>query len=248
MGERLQRIKAKWKEKREEYKLELKRQFVHALGVIFVIPIILFPETIAIKIFGVSAVLVAFGHWYFSARRQRHKHFKEFIRNLRLKREKEKTLLAGEKKLQKFESLLLSALKAHLMRKKESPLLSSFYFLLSSIFALLLFGASFAIIGLITLGIGDSASTIVGKKFGRTRLLYNKDKSIEGSFAFFIATFIALLTFFYFFPQYALINKYLLAIFAAFFGALIETIPTANDNATIPVGVSACLWLVLLLL
>ena len=86
---------------------------------------------------------------------------------------------------------------------------------------------------ILTLGLGDGFATIVGKNLGKHRLIGKK--SIEGSLAFFCASFIGLL--FLLGPRFAII--------AAFCGMLIEIIPQeiVDDNLTIPLGVGLILMI-----
>ncbi|MEM4247800.1 MAG: hypothetical protein QXH80_00900 [Candidatus Nanoarchaeia archaeon] len=67
--------------------------------------------------------------------------------------------------------------------------------------------------------------------------------------AFFIAATFAIFIFVHLFPQFAIFNPLLLlAIIAGMAGAIIETIPTVNDNTTIPLGTALVIWLLALLL
>src|SRR3989344_4020064 len=85
----------------------------------------------------------------------------------------------------------------------------------------------------IVLIIGDAFSAIIGKAFGKTELPYNPFKSVEGSIAGLIAASIAA----------AFVLPIPLAIFAAFIGMFIESIPwDLNDNLTMPIGVGFFLW------
>ncbi|HKZ50072.1 MAG TPA: hypothetical protein VJ110_03650 [Candidatus Nanoarchaeia archaeon] len=249
MGKRLNKFKERFQKKREEYVLEIKRQTVHALGILFVIPIVMFSPINAARILAVAAALTAFGHWYISHREIRLKYFKDFIKNLSLKKEERAQILSSAKEFKKFEeSIILGAFK-NFIRQKESPLFSSFLFLLSSLFALLLFGPEFAAIGLVCLGIGDAFSTLIGKRFGKIKLLHNKDKSMEGSLAFFFSAFAAVYLFLMLVPSFVLFNNLMItAALAAILGTAIETLPAMNDNATLPIGISVFLWLILLLL
>ena len=82
------------------------------------------------------------------------------------------------------------------------------YFFIGIILTLYFFGFNMAIANsaILMLLIGDSASTIIGKKFGRHKLPFNISKSVEGSLAFFIVGFLCAVT--------------LLPLGPAFFGAI----------------------------
>ncbi len=71
------------------------------------------------------------------------------------------------------------------------------------------------------LGIGDGVSTIIGRR-GRMRLPYNKDKTVEGSLAFFVACL----------PAYAFIGPAVVPL--ALIAAIAESLPGIEDNLLIP--------------
>lgn len=71
---------------------------------------------------------------------------------------------------------------------------------------------------------GDSASTIVGQKWGKNRLPLNKKKTLEGSLAFLVVGLLVALT------QLPLIPAFL----GAFSGALTEAYSPIDDNIPIP--------------
>ena|SRR3989338_9737564 len=82
--------------------------------------------------------------------------------------------------------------------------------------------------------VGDSLSAIVGKAFGKHELPHNPYKSREGSIAGFIGASIAA----------AFVLPIPLAVFAAFIGMAIESLPwDLNDNLTIPLAVGFFLWI-----
>ncbi len=72
----------------------------------------------------------------------------------------------------------------------------------------------------------DTFSTIVGVYFGKTKLKYNRRKSIAGSIANFFAGFIILM----------LVVSFLTAFITAIIIALIESLPHLDDNFNIPVS------------
>ena len=86
----------------------------------------------------------------------------------------------------------------------------------------------------VVLIIGDSLSAVVGKAIGKHELPYNPYKSIEGTVAGFMGASIAA----------AFVLPIPLAIFAAFIGMFVESIPwDLNDNLTIPLAVGFFLWI-----
>jgi dolichol kinase len=100
------------------------------------------------------------------------------------------------------------------------------YFFLGIIATLIIFSfnLSIAYSAILLLLIGDSLSTIVGRKFGTHKLPFNKNKSFEGSSAFFIVGLICCLI--------------LLPPIPAFTGVLAGTLTEAyspvDDNIPIP--------------
>ncbi len=84
---------------------------------------------------------------------------------------------------------------------------------------------------MVILGLGDAASTLAGKD-GEHSLPYNKNKTIEGTIAFFIASL----------PAYYFIGP--LAIPLALVATLAETIPSVEDNITVPIA--CCLFLLVI--
>jgi dolichol kinase len=93
-----------------------------------------------------------------------------------------------------------------------------------------------ALVAIYTLAIADPLSAIIGIRFGKTKVVENK--SLEGSLAFFGATF--LITFFVFFwwtsfLKIMLGTIILLSFLVAFICSLFEMIPLRiDDNLTIP--------------
>jgi len=77
---------------------------------------------------------------------------------------------------------------------------------------------------ILILALGDSISTMVGKRFGKTVLPYNRKKSLEGTLGFF---FVSLLSWHFVGP---------LAIPLALVAAAAETIPGVEDNLAVPVA------------
>ena len=105
------------------------------------------------------------------------------------------------------------------------------YYLLGCLFVILFFGKnnhSIIIASLLIMSISDSFAAIIGIKFGQTKLY--KNKSLEGSFSFFITAFIILVCF--------VSDLHLFeSIFVAFIITLIElfSYQQLNDNITIPI-------------
>lgn len=116
-------------------------------------------------------------------------------------------------------------------RKKEKIMLVAIYYsiavIIISILAYFEFLSFIAYIcGLLIFGICDGTSTIFGILYGRHKIFYNKDKSYEGSFAFFVFAVIIGVIFFRSFEKVILI---------ALFSTFIESLPKVDDNFTLPI-------------
>jgi dolichol kinase len=83
-------------------------------------------------------------------------------------------------------------------------------------------------IALIVMSLADANAAIIGVGYGNTKLL---NKSLEGSFAFYVTTF----TILYIFKIPLIISLFISVI--ATFTELIE-IPKINDNISIPLSVA----------
>jgi dolichol kinase len=77
-----------------------------------------------------------------------------------------------------------------------------------------------------TLSVGDAASTLIGKFFGKIRI---GKKSLEGTVSFVIFGFLG---------AYAFLREPVSAFVLAFVGAIIELFSKYDDNLTIPLGLS----------
>jgi len=101
---------------------------------------------------------------------------------------------------------------------------ASFVFL-GALITYVLFDPKVAGIGLIIMSLADANAAIIGVGYGKTKLL---NKTLEGSFAFYITTFIILYIF-----KIPLMLSFLVSLITTL-TELIE-IPRINDNITIPV-------------
>lgn len=121
--------------------------------------------------------------------------------------------------------LLFSTILRKCKRKNDER--GFVYFFVGIILTLYLFKFNIAIANaaIIIFLLGDSASTIFGKRFGKTRLPFNKRKTIVGTSAFFIVALLGALT------QLPLLP----ALFGAFCGAITEAYSPIDDNILIPV-------------
>ncbi len=134
-----------------------------------------------------------------------------------------------------------------LLRKHESDraakrLNGATYVLIAATLSILIFPKIIAVTSFMILIISDMTSALVGRRFGRTRFL---GKSLEGSAGFFLSALLVIAVT----PKigYAL-GEYLIGIFAAAVGAVVEALPFhIDDNLTVPLSVGATLWICYLL-
>jgi len=96
-----------------------------------------------------------------------------------------------------------------------------------------IFSRNFLIAVLAAIFIGDPLATIVGVKFGKHRIFYNREKSVEGSFAYFVAVLAV---------AYPFIGLYALPI--ALIAAFVESWGIEiDDNLMVPIILSILLFL-----
>jgi dolichol kinase len=123
-------------------------------------------------------------------------------------------------------------------KDKESPGRGALRFFIGSFLTLIIFRHSPEIVvaGIIVLALGDSASTLGGVAFGRHKLFYNPEKSIEGTFAGLIAAFLGLM----------ILTPFSLAVAASasLVGVIVESLPLGvDDNLTVPVAAGFSVWI-----
>ncbi|MCS6875325.1 MAG: phosphatidate cytidylyltransferase [Aquificaceae bacterium] len=86
----------------------------------------------------------------------------------------------------------------------------------------LLFGKESAMVSVVVLAVGDAFASIVGIRYGRTKI---GSRSVEGTFAFFLSTFLVLMLF---------IDLWR-ALMVSLFSAFVEALPIRlDDNFTVP--------------
>jgi dolichol kinase len=102
-----------------------------------------------------------------------------------------------------------------------------------------------SVLALLTLAFGDPAAAIVGRAFGRVRLLHGR--SLEGLLAFVATAFlVGFPVLRYAAPDLGLADAALATIAAAVAGAIAELLSRRiDDNLTIPLAAAFAAWLVL---
>jgi dolichol kinase len=121
---------------------------------------------------------------------------------------------------------------------------SSTYYAWGMLAALILFQRQAVEAGCLVLAFGDPAASNLGGKFGRAKIL--RDKSVIGTLAFFIAAFIAVLSFqLSVYAAQPIASSLLVAGVASSIGASVEALTTKlDDNLTVPLAVSCAIDLV----
>lgn len=130
-------------------------------------------------------------------------------------------------------------LRKHEVDSRKKNLNGATYVLISALICVILFPKVLFITAFSILIISDTMAALIGRKFGKHRLL---SKSLEGTLAFFIsASIVVLLT-----PKVSnLPAEYFIGIIAAAVGAIVENISFgfADDNLAIPISVGFTMWL-----
>ena len=146
---------------------ELRRQAVHAAGILSILPLLLFGKWIGAAATGaVFAVFLIWAMW----RHNRHGP------------------ATGINKL-------AESFATGYERSAERPLMGAITFYAGATVAVLLFDDGIAAAAFAVLALADAFSTIVGFYFGKHKLPVNPKKSWEGSATFWLAAFAVLLVF-----------------------------------------------------
>lgn len=107
-------------------------------------------------------------------------------------------------------------------RNYSKPSIQALWANLGIYMVLLLFGREPAMVSVVVLAVGDAFASLVGMKYGRTRI---GEKSLEGGVAFFLSSFLALLPFVGFWR----------AFLVSFISAFVELLPLKiDDNFIVP--------------
>jgi dolichol kinase len=106
---------------------------------------------------------------------------------------------------------------------------------------ILTFPKPVAIAAIFTLAFADPLSAIIGIRFGKRRIV--KEKSLEGSAAFFIATFLVVMLTFFSSVEGMTWTIVGMSFLVALLGSAFEMIPLRiDDNLTIPLFTAIILW------
>lgn len=130
-------------------------------------------------------------------------------------------------------------LREHEIDHTKKNLNGATYVFISALICVVLFPKVIFLTGFTILIVSDSVAALIGRKFGKHKLL---SKSLEGTLAFFISASIVVL----FTPKIqGLPTEYLIGFIAAAVGAIVENISFgfADDNLSIPISVGITMWL-----
>lgn len=125
-----------------------------------------------------------------------------------------------------FPLLYAITSKAAVGEEKWSFATSPIIFAMSIVLTLLIFPIPVNYVAIASLTLGDGCASIFGRKFGKTAIPFNKQKSMEGTIVGLFAAFLGTLIF----------TDPLRGVVAAGIGMTVEVIPSPiNDNISIPI-------------
>ena len=104
-------------------------------------------------------------------------------------------------------------------------------------------------IGILSMSYGDGLASVIGIKFGKKKYnIFGDEKSIFGSFAMFIFTFITTIIALFFYNINVTSYVILVLLFMAFIASIIEGLtPKGLDNLTVPFVCVFIYWYVFLM-
>jgi dolichol kinase len=149
------------------------------------------------------------------------------------RKNKDKYKVIRSKKLDEIEEAAEKVFKEH-ERPNTLPFKGATEFFFGCFIAIAVFPPTIAMAGISVLSLADAVSTLIGSCYGKHKLPVNRKKSFEGSTAFFLTALLALVFF----------ANPTRAVIAAFFAMLVEMLPHADDNLTIPFAVGLVLTLI----
>ncbi len=228
---------------------ELKRKTLHSIGALFLIgAAINFKHALAIL--GILTFLTFFLSDYYEGRKYYKSQIKRAVHEFELlPKEKREKIMGDIKRFERWEeNLFAKIINGGLVRKQErKPFYQMFVFFLAALLCLSFFGKEITILATLTLAIGDAFSTLVGIHIGRSKIIYNKQKSLEGSIAFVISVILVMVVAVYFIPALQILPIWQIILVCAVGGAAIESAPAMNDNLSIPLFVGFILFILTLL-
>ena len=194
-------------------KREYKRQLIHISGFLFAI---LAQITGGLLISFYSFMIAAFFFIYSMYLRLEERRINAFLRRIE----------ELEKKLR--------TMTFHVAREEErkaSFFHGPFWFFLSYGLVFLIFPLPVASAAAVILAVGDAFSTLIGSRYGKRKI--SGEKTLEGSIAFAVSSFIAASLF---------INP-AIAIAGALSGAAAELCRKVNDNISVPLAAAIAMYI-----
>lgn len=193
--------------------LEIRRKIVHAIGIFSIFIILYFGKWVgALTLLLATLILLLLAEY----RKNRQKY-----KILRIK------------KLDEFEEFIENGFKEY-ERPNTLPFKGAIEFFFGCFLATLFFQPFIAIAAIAVLSISDAMSALIGNYFGKHKISFNKNKSLEGSLAFFLTTIFILMFF---------LNNPIKILIVSIFATCAELFPKIDDNLTIPIAVGALLFL-----
>ncbi len=100
-------------------------------------------------------------------------------------------------------------------------------------------------LGILIMGYGDGFAAIIGTKYGKHKFkIFGNDKTIEGSLAMFLCSFLVSIVILYIFNP---VNVLLFSFILAFVSTVLELLsPLGLDNLTVPLGSAIFFYMILL--
>lgn len=137
-------------------------------------------------------------------------------------------------------------LRKHELKSKKVFFNGASWVFISSVLTIYFFPKITAIVALSILIISDICAALIGRKFGRTRFLGLKKKSVEGTFAFFVSAVIIVLFYGIIFQQPFIffISGIFAAFVASFAEALSKKVLKTDDNLAIPISFGISMWFI----
>ncbi len=145
--------------------IELKRQIVHASGILLILVLQIFGRTVSIALFFLGFMILAI--WGYM---------------------RKYNISLGS--LSDLERFFMKGIRGY--ERQDEYFKGPMMFALGALLSVILFPINVAAACIAVLAAGDSVSTLVGKTYGKHALPINRKKTWEGSIAFLIMAFIVL--------------------------------------------------------
>ncbi len=122
---------------------------------------------------------------------------------------------------------------------KESAMVP---YLIAVLLTIITFPKEIALVGIYTLAFADPLSAIIGIRFGKHKI--SENRTVEGSVAFFICTFVCCLTVMSGYYYGITLGIFMISLALGVLGTLLDLFPVKiDDNLTIPLFISTMLWI-----